>query len=136
MTVAPGDFEARPGRLPVVDAERAAEVARDGVLLDARSPERFRGESEPVDPVAGRVPGARNVPASANLADGRFRPAKELAEVYAATDGLGPVAVYCGSGVTAAHDLFALHLLGRDAALYPGSWSGWVSDPERPVAQG
>ncbi len=135
-TIAPGDFEARPGRLPVVDAEQAAAVARDGVLLDARAPERFRGESEPVDPVAGRVPGARNVPATANLVDGRFRPLPELAAVYAATEEAGPVAVYCGSGVTAAHDLFALHLLGREAALYAGSWSGWVSDPDRPMARG
>jgi thiosulfate/3-mercaptopyruvate sulfurtransferase len=129
----PGDLVADPGHLPVVGADDAARVASEGVLVDARAPERFRGDVEPVDPVAGHIPGAVNVPTSANLEDGRWRPLGELAEVYAATAGAREVAVYCGSGVTATHDLFALHLLGRDAALYPGSWSGWVSDPGRPV---
>ncbi len=128
-----GDFAADPGHLPVVDADGAARVARDGVLLDARAGERYRGETEPVDPVAGHVPGAVNVPTDANLDAGRFRPLGELAEVYAATDGAQDVAAYCGSGVTATHDLFALALLGRRAALYPASWSGWVSDPRHPV---
>ena len=73
------------------------------------------------------------MPTDANLDDGRFRPVAELAEVYAATDGAQEVAAYCGSGVTATHDLFALALLGRRAALYPASWSGWVSDPRHPV---
>ena len=130
----PGDFTADPGHLPVVDAEGAARVARDGVLLDARAPERYRGELEPVDPVAGHIPGAVNVPTAGNLVDGRWRPAPELAEAYAVTGGAVEVAAYCGSGVTATHDLFALHLLGREAALYPGSWSGWVTDRDRPVA--
>ena len=135
--VAPGDLRPDPGHLPVVDAEGAAEVARDGVLLDARAGERFRGETEPVDPVAGHVPGAVSVPTSANLrADGRFRPVAELAEVYAAARRAGPVAAYCGSGVTAAHDLLALHLLGVEAALYPGSWSGWTSRGDRAVETG
>jgi thiosulfate/3-mercaptopyruvate sulfurtransferase len=134
--VAPGegDFTADPGHLPVVDADGAARVAREGVLLDARAAERYRGETEPVDPVAGHVPGAVNVPTAANLADGRFRPVAELAEVYAATDGSREVAAYCGSGVTATHDLFALALLDRRGALYPASWSGWVADPRHPVA--
>ena len=134
--MAEGDFEPGPGALPVVDADRVLDVP---VLVDARAPERYRGETEPVDPVAGRIPGAVNVPTSANLgADGRFReprrscgrstrpPAYRL-------DG-AEVAVYCGSGVTAIHDLIALELLGVRAALYPGSWSGWITDPERPVA--
>jgi len=129
----PGDLDADPGHLPVVDAEGAARVARAGVLLDARAGERYRGETEPVDPVAGHVPGAVNVPTAANLHDGRFRPAAELADVYAATDGAEQVAAYCGSGVTATHDVFALALLGRRAALYPASWSGWVAGPGRPV---
>lgn len=132
----PGDFEADPGHLPVLDAAGAAEVARHGVLLDARAPERFRGEVEPLDPVAGHVPGARSLPATDNLRDGRFRPLAELREVYAATDGVSEVGTYCGSGVTAAHDLFALHLLDRDGALYAGAWSGWVADPTRPVGTG
>ena len=129
----PGDFVARPGRLPVVDADGAARVARGGVLVDARAPERFRGEVEPVDPVAGHIPGALNVPSTANLDDGRFRPAPELAATYAVVGADREVAAYCGSGVTATHDVFALHLLGREAALYPGSWSEWVTDPSRPV---
>lgn len=132
----PGDLVAEPGHLPVLDAEAAAEVARTGVLIDARAAERFRGVLEPVDPVAGHVPGAVNVPTAANLRDGRFRSVAQLATTYASTSGVEPVAAYCGSGVTATHDLFALHLLGREAALFAGSWSGWVSDPRAGVATG
>lgn len=134
----PGDFTARPGSLPVLDAGEAARVAREGVLVDARAPERYRGETEPVDPVAGHVPGAVNVPTAANLErpGGRFKQGRRLAEVYEQA-GVRPdreVAVYCGSGVTAAHDVLALEALGVEAALYAGSWSEWVRDPERPVA--
>ena len=134
--VVPGDFRADPGHLPVVDAAGASRVAREGVLLDARAADRFRGEVEPVDPVAGHVPGAVSLPTVMNLDDGRFRSTVDLSADYAVTDGVEEVAVYCGSGVTATHDLFALHLLGRRGALYPGSWSGWVSDAARPVATG
>lgn len=136
-------FPADPGHLPVVDAEGAARLAREGILIDARAPERYRGETEPVDPVAGHVPGAVNVPTAQNLlagdsaGRGRFKTPDDLSRAYerALRDAgsLGEVGVYCGSGVTAAHDVFALHLLGVDAALYPGSWSGWVADAERPV---
>ncbi len=134
----PGDFVPGPPALPVVDASGAADVAARGVLLDARAPERYRGDVEPVDPVAGHIPGALNVPTDANLdEDGRLRPVRELTEVYAAALGDdGPVAAYCGSGITATHDLLALELLGVDAALYPGSWSEWVRDPRRAVEQG
>jgi thiosulfate/3-mercaptopyruvate sulfurtransferase len=143
-SVPAGGFRADPGHLPVLDAEAAAGVARDGVLVDARAPERFRGEVEPVDPVAGHIPGAVNVPATGNLAGagspehGRFLSLGDLDARYARAGVQGDVAVgvYCGSGVTAAHDVFALHLLGREAALYPGSWSEWVTDPERPVETG
>ena len=131
-----GDFTADPGHLPVLDAAGAARVAREGVLVDARAAERFRGEVEPVDPVAGHLPGAVSVPTAQNLDDGRFRPVDGLAATYAMTDGRDEVGAYCGSGVTATHDLFALHLLGRSGALYPGSWSGWVSDNTRPVQTG
>jgi thiosulfate/3-mercaptopyruvate sulfurtransferase len=133
---AQGDFRADPGHLPLVDADGAERVARDGVLLDARAAERFRGEVEPVDPVAGHVPGAVSVPTALNHEDGRFRSKAELADVYDLVGETGDVAAYCGSGVTATHDLFALHLLGRTAALYPASWSGWVSQGTRPVATG
>ena len=88
---------------------------------------------EPVDPVAGHVPGAVNVPTARNLtADGRFRTAAELADIYGIPAGT-QVGVYCGSGVTAAHDVLALELIGVRAALYAGSWSEWVTDPTRPV---
>jgi thiosulfate/3-mercaptopyruvate sulfurtransferase len=142
-TPAPGDFEAEPGHLPRLDADAAARLAREGVLVDARAGERYRGETEPLDPVAGHVPGAVNVPTAANLAEGpdgvlRFRPAEELRELYASVgvrEGR-PVGTYCGSGVTAVHDLVALAVAGVPAVLYPGSWSGWTGDPARPVATG
>ncbi|WP_432563490.1 sulfurtransferase [Kineococcus sp. SYSU DK003] len=136
---APGDVVVRPGSLPVLDAARAADLARSGVLLDARAPERYRGESEPVDPVAGHVPGAVNSPTTQNVtADGTFLPPGQLRERFAAL-GLAPgvqVGAYCGSGVTAAHTLLALEVAGLSGVLYPGSWSEWVTDPDRPVATG
>jgi thiosulfate/3-mercaptopyruvate sulfurtransferase len=135
-----GTFEARPGQLPILDADGAAALARDGVLLDARSPERFRGESEPIDPVAGHIPGAVNAPTVDNArADGRFLDAQALRQRFEGLGiqpGDGPVGAYCGSGVTAAHEVLALHEAGVDAALYVGSWSDWVTDPTRPVATG
>jgi thiosulfate/3-mercaptopyruvate sulfurtransferase len=135
----PGDFTARPGGMPLLDADGAARVAATGVLLDARAPERYRGESEPIDPVAGHIPGARNRPATDNLApDGRFRPGEELRldfERLGAREGI-EVGAYCGSGVTAAQEVLALDLAGFRAALYAGSWSEWITDPRRPVATG
>jgi len=135
--VAEGDFEPGPGVLPVVEADAVLDVP---VLVDARAPERYRGDTEPIDPVAGRIPGALNVPTSTNLgADGRFRDPAQLRALYEAAgvplDGT-EVAVYCGSGVTAIHDVLALELLGVRATLYPGSWSGWITDPSRPVEVG
>ncbi len=133
---AAGDFTARPGQLPILEADDVLALAERGVLVDARNPERYRGEVEPVDPVAGHIPGAVNVPTGANLRDdGTFKSAEELREVYAEASGR-EVAAYCGSGVTAAHDLLAMAVAGIDGALYPGSWSEWVADPERPVATG
>jgi thiosulfate/3-mercaptopyruvate sulfurtransferase len=137
--IEPGDFTASPGGMPLLDAGGATRVAFEGVLLDARAPERFRGEVEPIDPVAGHIPGARNRPATENVdPDGRFRPAEELRaefERLGVRDGI-EVGAYCGSGVTAAQEVLALDLAGFRAALYAGSWSEWITDPERPLASG
>ena len=134
-----GDFTARPGHMPVLDADAAASLARRGALLDARSRERYRGEREPIDPVAGHIPGAVSAPTTANVsADGRFLPAAGLRARFATLGaaGAGMVGVYCGSGVTATHEVLALELAGIRASLYVGSWSNWVADPARPVATG
>jgi thiosulfate/3-mercaptopyruvate sulfurtransferase len=138
---APGDFTAEPGQMPVLDAAGAQETARTGLLLDARAGERYRGETEPVDPVAGHIPGALSAPTAGNVnPDGTFMDSAGLAARFAAlgaNPGTGmPVGSYCGSGVTAAHEVFALALAGIPAALYVGSWSNWVTDPARPVATG
>ncbi|MEV0722463.1 sulfurtransferase [Micromonospora purpureochromogenes] len=136
-----GDVTVRPGALPVLDTAAAAALAAadEGVLLDVRAAPRYRGETEPIDPVAGHVPGAVNLPAPEYVTEGRFPAAEALRERFAAagvTEG-GSVGAYCGSGVTAAQAVLALHLAGRpDAALYVGSWSNWVADPDRPVATG
>jgi thiosulfate/3-mercaptopyruvate sulfurtransferase len=172
----PGDFTARPGHVPLLGAEGAAAHARAGRLLDARAAERYRGEVEPIDPVAGHIPGAISAPTTGNVTgDGHFRSAAELRERFAAlgivadqgpddpgsagVDGPGPavgspgpavggpgsavngpelaaVGAYCGSGVTAAHEVLALEIAGVPAALYVGSWSHWVTDPARPIATG
>jgi thiosulfate/3-mercaptopyruvate sulfurtransferase len=134
-----GDFTARPGHLGLLDADGAASVARSGLLLDARAGERYRGEAEHVDPVAGHIPGAVSAPTAENVnPDGTFRSPADLAARFAAIGAAGdrPVAAYCGSGVTAAHEVLALTLAGLPAALYVGSWSNWITDPTRPVATG
>lgn len=135
---AAGDVVVRPGGMPVLDAAGARELAATGVLLDARAPERYRGAVEPVDPVAGHIPGAVNAPATGNVAGGRFLSPAELRARFAEL-GIGAgtaVGAYCGSGVVAAQEVLALELAGVAAALYPGSWSEWVTDPDRPVATG
>jgi thiosulfate/3-mercaptopyruvate sulfurtransferase len=136
---APSEVVLTGGGMPTVTADDLAELATDGVLLDARAAERFRGEVEPIDPRAGHVPGARSAPTAGNLtAAGTFEAPEALGARFAAL-GVQPgtrVAVYCGSGVTAAHEIAALALVGIDAALYPGSWSQWSADPDRPVATG
>ncbi|MEV4944738.1 sulfurtransferase [Streptomyces sp. NPDC053755] len=135
----PGDFVPVPGADGLLDADGAAALARSGLLLDARAAERYRGEVEPIDPVGGHIPGAVSAPTTENVAeDGRFLPAKELAARFSAlgaTDGT-PVGVYCGSGVSGAHEVLALEIAGLQAALYAGSWSEWSADPTRPVAKG
>ena len=164
--VVPGSVTLAPGVLPTLDADAAAALAQDGVLLDARAAERYRGDTEPIDPRAGHIPGAVSAPTGGNLdAEGRFLPAAVLRERFEALGVRGRVAtggasagdeggspsreadfeapdagfdvgVYCGSGVTAAHEAVALTLAGFTPALYPGSWSQWSNLPDRPVATG
>jgi thiosulfate/3-mercaptopyruvate sulfurtransferase len=136
----PGDVTLPGGGMPVLSIDEAAALpGAGGVLLDARAGERYRGEVEPIDPRAGHVPGALSAPTTDNLdGDGRFLPVAVLAARFA---DLGvvpgrPVGAYCGSGVTAAHEVAALAVAGVDAALWPGSWSQWSNDPDRPVATG
>jgi len=107
------------------------------VVVDARAPERYRGDVEPIDPRGGHIPGAINVPYADNLEGGRFRAPEALRARYAALADADTVVVYCGSGVSAAHDLMALEACGiAGARLYPGSWSDWVSYADAPVALG
>ncbi|MBL8264384.1 MAG: sulfurtransferase [Xanthomonadaceae bacterium] len=125
----------------LLDADAvAARLAAGGVLVDARAGERFRGEVEPIDRVAGHVPGAINRPYPANLDDGRFKPAARLAEEFGAMLGDRPatdVIAMCGSGVTACHHLLAMAHAGMPgASLFTGSWSGWIEDPQRAIATG
>ena len=129
-------------RQPENGAARSLQLAAsaDARLVDARAPERFRGDIEPLDPVGGHIPGAVNHHFLRNLENGRFRPPDELRDAFAqALGGARPeqVVCYCGSGVTACHDLLALEHAGLPGArLYPGSWSEWVADPARPVEKG
>jgi len=117
------------GALPTLTADQA--MTPGLTLLDARAPERFRGDVEPIDPVAGHIPGARNVPSTSLLdSDGCFRADVAVAELT----GDRPIGAYCGSGVTASVVVAALAAAGIGAALYPGSWSEWCSDATRPVS--
>ena len=135
----PGTVTLRYGALPVLDIDAAAALPASGILLDARAGERYRGEVEPIDPRAGHIPGAVSAPTTENVDDaGRFLDAASLRERFVGlgvADGV-PLGVYCGSGVTAAHDALALTLAGFSPALYPGSWSQWSNIPERPIAVG
>ncbi|MDC0741882.1 sulfurtransferase [Polyangium mundeleinium] len=135
----------RPGGAPVVDKADVARLVALGlpaaVVLDARARERYEGRSEPIDARAGHVPGARNAPFVENLVapGGAFLPREALAARYRALGALDAksVACYCGSGVTACHDLLALAILGRDdVALYEGSWSDWARDAALPIETG
>jgi len=146
LLVAPGDFTASPGHLALLDADGAAVMASTGLLLDARTGERYRGQSEPIDPVAGHIPGAVSAPTADNVhPDGTFLAAADLTARFTALGAAPPpaprgpapaVGVYCGSGVTAAHEVLALAIAGIPAALYVGSWSNWITDPAHPVATG
>ncbi len=140
----PGDIEVRPGHMPVLDAAEAARLAREGILLDARAPERYRGDIEPIDPRAGHIPGARNAPFAGHIApDARWQAPSALADRFRqiGVQPGEPVAAYCGSGVTASSVVLALEVAGLTttdlpAALYAGSWSHWCVDESRPVATG
>ncbi|GAA3037601.1 sulfurtransferase [Microbacterium dextranolyticum] len=135
-----GGVTLQSGRMPQLTIDEAASLAAspDGVLLDARAGERYRGETEPIDPRAGHVPGAISAPTSENVnGDGTLRSPDELQARFAALGvGGGRVGVYCGSGVSAAQEVLALAVAGHKAALYPGSWSQWANTPGRPVATG
>jgi thiosulfate/3-mercaptopyruvate sulfurtransferase len=136
----PGDFVAAPPREEMkLDFEEVRGLDGGPVLLDARAPERFRGDVEPVDPKAGHIPGARSAPWSGNLdQEGRFRSQQELRDRFEQL-GVAPgeeIVAYCGSGVSACHNLLALEVAGLGGArLYPGSWSDW-STRDAPVATG
>jgi thiosulfate/3-mercaptopyruvate sulfurtransferase len=138
-TAVAGDVTLTPDQLPVLTADEAAALPENGTLLDARAGERFRGEQEPIDPRAGHIPGAVNVPTTGNLGDdGRFLTPAELRQRFRelGVNAAGPIGAYCGSGVTAAHLIAALNTAGIEASLFPGSWSAWSCDPARPVAVG
>jgi len=139
----PGDFIARPRPGMMVSAPAVLTAASEprARVLDARAPERYRGDVEPIDKVAGHIPGARNHPFGMSLdSQGRFLPSQVLRDALAASlDGVAPEStiVYCGSGVTACHVLLSLEHAGlAGARLYPGSWSEWSRDPSHPVATG
>jgi thiosulfate/3-mercaptopyruvate sulfurtransferase len=139
-----GDFVARPGRLPTIDGDHLAGLIRSGrapMIIDVRGAERYSGESEPIDPVAGHIPGAINVPSMINVDEaGRFRTGSEITANFPDSDtsdaGEQPV-VYCGSGITAAHTALARVAAGLSLpTIYPESWSDWITDPDRPIATG
>lgn len=141
ITAVPGTVELGWGRLPTIDIDQADHFP--GVLLDARAFERYTGATEPIDPRAGHIAGALSNPTTENLGvDGRFLDPSELAERFAALGvqasegGERHVAAYCGSGVTAAHQILALEIIGIQAALFPGSWSQYSADPTRTPAIG
>ncbi len=141
----PADFAGEPDGSQVIGTRRLSAQVSGGdaalLLMDARTAERFRGESEPIDPVAGHIPGAINLPLQLNLnADGTFRSAAELRALYRPAIGdYDPpqVVAMCGSGVTACHNLLAMEIAGLSGGkLYAGSWSEWIRDSGRPVATG
>ncbi|HKJ94426.1 MAG TPA: sulfurtransferase [Gammaproteobacteria bacterium] len=136
----PQRFVGHPGCIPAVDARTLAGDPERYCIVDARAPHRFRGDEEPLDAVAGHVPGARNRPFDANLEDGRFKVPDVLREEWRellALAGSEPLVAMCGSGVSACHHVLALAHAGvSGVALYPGSWSEWIRDPSRPVARG
>lgn len=139
-----GTFPARPNPHLIVGKEELVRATRDphALILDTRAPERYAGKVEPVDARAGHIPGARSAPGAGNLRGGddmRFREPEELRAIFDAlgANGADPIIAYCGSGINAAQNVFALHLAGYpDARLYPGSFSEWSRDPNLPISTG
>jgi thiosulfate/3-mercaptopyruvate sulfurtransferase len=134
----PSVFRPRVRRDMVVDRAWLLEHLNDPdvLLVDVRAPERYRGEAEPLDPVAGHIPGAINLPYRDNLVDGSFRSATDLRARHDVVAAAAVPVLYCGSGVSAAQGLLALEAAGVPGArLYPGSWSDWVSYPDAPIAR-
>lgn len=142
MPILPATFTANPDSARVLDAAAIEQLRHNAaaLILDARASDRYQGLIEPIDPRAGHIPGAKSAPFAANLREnGSFKSAEELRAHYAAlgADTAQQIACYCGSGVTATHDIFALILAGyAEPKLYEGSWSDWSSDPARPAAAG
>ncbi len=137
--VQPGDFEPGEPLVEAINANQAQALAKTGVLLDARPANRFRGEDENVDPVAGHIPGARSLPAlDLVAADGTLLKVEQLRASFAAVGASGcDIGVYCGSGIQASQVALAATVAGLPTPkLYPGSWSDWITDPARPIATG
>ena len=136
----PSSIDLAPGNMPEFGPDEAQEFVSGGVLLDSRIRSNYIGGARiGGDPKRGHIPGAVNAPAPDNVTDyGNFTDSETLREMYLAhgIDGARPVGVYCGAGMSAAHTVLALAAIGIDAAMYPGSWSQWVADPERPVRRG
>jgi thiosulfate/3-mercaptopyruvate sulfurtransferase len=140
-----GDVQPRRGSIvlheirgAVARLDEVEDWPRSGVLLDVRAPDRYRGDVEPLDPVAGHIPGAVNLPTTVHLEAGRFRAPAEIRAAFAAVgvhQGV-PTAAYCGSGIAASHTALAGAIAGIDIAVYPGSWSQWANSRGRPVATG
>lgn len=140
VSAAPGDIVlSAPDDTDTLDTDAAGAWPEHGVLLDVRAAERYRGEVEPLDPIAGHVPGARSLPIGVLLTDdGRFRPASDIAAAFdaAGADDQASIAAYCGSGITAAQAALAGAIIGRDVTVYPGSWSAWSNTVGKPIATG
>ena len=139
-TPRPSSIVLSAGHMPELDADGAARLAREAVLLDARiRPNYVGGATAPGQPRRGHIPGAISAPAPDNVTDyGNFADSDALREIYRVlgADGSRPVGVYCGAGMSAAHSVLALAAIGVAAAMYPGSWSQWITDPARPAAIG
>jgi thiosulfate/3-mercaptopyruvate sulfurtransferase len=136
-SVRPATFVPRAPAAVATAAEILDNLSRHSLkVIDARAAERFRGDVEPIDPVAGHIPGAHNLPSTQNLdPSGQFLGPDELRSGFERVGADIELGCYCGSGITAAHEVLALELAGYRAALYPGSWSEWITDPSRPVAR-